>query len=106
MTDVSLLTEDADGTVAVPNLALTFSVEGIELDKAGRGPGWDRRWDELEVVARGTVGVLPDGGNAVAMVIVERDGGRGHRFVLAADDADLTEVWIGERAEDPGLRVT
>lgn len=104
MTDVYLLTQSADGTVAVPNLALTFSVEGIELDKADGGVVWDCGWDELEEMSPLERSVLPDGRDGVAVVIVERDGRRGHRFVLAADDADLTEGWIRERAEAHGLR--
>jgi hypothetical protein len=104
VTDVYLLTQSADGTVAVPNLALTFSVEGIELDKADGGVVWDCGWDELEEMSPLERSVLPDGRDGVAVVIVERDGRRGHRFVLAADDADLTEGWIRERAEAHGLR--
>jgi hypothetical protein len=102
--DVYLLTESADGTVAVPDLALTFSVEGIELDKAEGGVVWDCRWDELEEMSPVERSVLPDGRDGVAILIVERNGGRGHHFVLAADDADLTEGWVRERAEAHGLR--
>jgi hypothetical protein len=98
VTDVYLLTQSADGTVAVPNLALRFSVDGIELDKADGGVVWDCRWDELEEMSPVERSLLPDGRDGVAVVIVERDGRRGHRFVLAADDADLTEGWIRERA--------
>jgi hypothetical protein len=104
VTDVYLLTESADGTVAVPDLALTFSVEGIELDKADGGVVWDCRWDELEELSPAERSVLPDGRNGVAIVVAERDGRRGHRFVLATDDADSTEGWIRERAEAHGLR--
>jgi hypothetical protein len=104
VTDVYLLTEGPDGTVAVPNLALTFSDEGIELDKADGAMVWDCRWDELEEMSPVERSVLPDGRDGVAMVVVERDGLRGHRFVLAAGDAGSTEAWIRERAEAHGLR--
>jgi hypothetical protein len=104
VTDVYLLTESAGGTVAVPDLSLTFSVGGIELDKADGGMVWDCRWDELEEMSPAERSVLPDGRDGVAIVIVERDTRRGHRFVLAADDADLTEGWVRERAEAHGLR--
>jgi hypothetical protein len=104
VTDVYLLTESADGTVAIPDLALTFSVEGIELDKADGGVVWDCRWDELEELSTAERSVLPDGRNGVAIEVVERNGRRGHRFVLASDDADLTEGWIRERADTHGLR--
>jgi hypothetical protein len=104
VTDVYLLTESADGTVAVPDLALRFSGEGIELDRADAGAVWDCRWDELEEMSPAERSVLPDGRDGVAIVIVERDGRRVHRFVLAADDADLTEGWIRDRAHAHGLR--
>jgi hypothetical protein len=105
-TDVYLLTEGADGTVAVPNLVLTFSGQGIELDRADGGMVWDCRWNELEEMSPVERSVLPDGQDGVAIVVVERDGRRGHRFVLVADDPDLTESWIRERAEAHGLRST
>jgi hypothetical protein len=103
--DVYLLTDGPDGAVAVPNLALTFSVAGIELDKkAGGGMVWDCRWSELDEMSTVERSVLPDGGGGVAIEVVEREGRRRHRFVLAVDDADFTERWIRERAESHGLR--
>jgi hypothetical protein len=104
VTDVYLLTESDDGPVAVPNLALTFGAEGIELDKTDGGVVWVCRWDELEEMSPAERSVLPDGRDGVAIVIVERTGRRGHRFVLAADNPDATEGWIRERAEAHGLR--
>jgi hypothetical protein len=104
VTDVYLLTGSADGPVAVPKLALTFSVGGIELDKADGSVVWVCRWDELEEMSPVERSVLPDGRAGVAIVIVERAGRRGHRFVLAADDPESTEGWIRERAEAHGLR--
>jgi hypothetical protein len=50
--------------------------------------------------------VLPDGRSGVVIAVVERDGHRRHRFVLAADDADVTEGWIRDRAGSHGLRTT
>jgi len=104
VTDVYLLTETADGTVAVPNLALRFNAEGIELHKADGAVAWHCRWDELDEMSPVERSVLPDGRKGVAIVVVESDGRRGHRFVLAADDADVTECWIRERANVHGLR--
>jgi hypothetical protein len=104
--NVYLLTESADGTVAVPNLVLRFSVEGIELDKADGGVAWDCRWDQLDEMSPVERSVLPDGRDGVAIVVVERNVRRGHRFVLVTDEPDLTESWIRERAEAHGLRTS
>jgi hypothetical protein len=106
VTDVYLLTESADGTVAVPDLALRFSAEGIELDKADGSVAWDCRWDELEEMSPVERSLLPDGRDGVAIVVVERNGRRGHRFVLVTDEPDLTEGWIRERADAHGLRTS
>jgi hypothetical protein len=103
VTNVYLLTEGADGPIAVPNLSLRFSVKGIVVDKADGGTVWDCRWDELDEMSPVERSVLPDGRDGVALVVVERGGRRGHRFVVGADDADLTEAWIRERAEAHGL---
>jgi hypothetical protein len=106
VTDVYLLTDSADGTVAVPDLALTFSVGGIELDKADGGMVWHCNWDELDELSTVERSMLPDGRAGIAIVVVERSGRRRHRFVLAVEDADFAEGWIRERAEAHGLRTT
>lgn len=104
--DVYLLTEGAEGQVAVPNLALTFGAEGIELEKSDGETVWHCAWDDLEEMSPVERSVLPDGQDGVVVAVVERDGRRRHRFVLAADDADLAEGWIRERAEFHGLRTS
>jgi hypothetical protein len=104
--DVYLLTEGADGQVAVPHLALTFRAEGIELEKSDGETVWDCPWDELDEMSPVERSVLPDGREGVVIVVVERDGRRRHRFVLAADDADVAEGWIRERADSHGLHTT
>jgi hypothetical protein len=102
--DVYLLTAGADGTVAVPHLRLTFRESGLELDKADGELVWDCDWSDLAEMAPIERSVLPDGRDGVVMVVVERDGRRRHRFVLATDDAETTEDVIRSRAGNHGLR--
>ena len=45
--DVYLLTEGAQGPVAVPHLTLTFREGGLELDKADGESVWDCDWSDL-----------------------------------------------------------
>lgn len=102
--DVFLLTEGADGAVAVPHLTLTFRDHGLELDKADGESVWDCDWSELQEMTPVERSVLPDGREGVVMVVVERDRRRRHRFVLATDDAEATEESIRGRAGTYGLR--
>ena len=87
VTDVYLLTETADGTVAVPNLALRFNAEGIELHKADGAVAWHCRWDELDEMSPVERSVLPDGRKGVAIVVVESNvvGGVAERFRATAN---------------------
>lgn len=102
--DVYLLTAGSEGTVAVPNLRLTFRDSGLELDKADGDMVWDCDWSDLVEMAPTERSVLPDGKDGVVMVVVEREGRRRHRFVLATEDADATEDFIRRRAGEHGLR--
>jgi hypothetical protein len=102
--DVYLLTEGAEGDVAVPHLALTFLDSGLTLDKADGEPVWDSPWSQLEEMSPLERSVLPDGRDGVVMVVVERGRGHRHRFVLATDDAASTENAIRDRAVAHGLR--
>ena len=104
MPDVYLLTEGAEGDVAVPHLALTFLDSGLTLDKADGEPVWDSPWSQLEEMSPVERSVLPDGRDGVVMVVVERDRLHRHRFVLATDDAASTEDAIRGRAVAHGLR--
>jgi hypothetical protein len=104
--DVYLLVEGQEGQVAVPDLTLTFGAEGIELDKTDGEMVWDCRWEALEEISPAERSVLPDGRNGVVIEVVERDGCRRHRLVVAADDTDAVEGWVRERAGSHGLRTT
>jgi hypothetical protein len=42
---------------------------------------WDWRWGKLEDMSPEERSVLPDGRDGVAIVVVERDCGLGHRLV-------------------------
>jgi hypothetical protein len=59
--DVYLLTEGADGRVAVPHLTLTFDAAGLALDKTDGEPVWFCGWDKLREMAPVERSVLPDG---------------------------------------------
>ena len=102
--DVYLLTAGAEGQVAVPHLLLTFLASGLQLDKADGGPVWESTWDELEEMSPVGRSVLPDGRDGVVVVVVERDRGTRHRFVLTTDDPTGTEASIRRRAAARGLR--
>jgi hypothetical protein len=102
--DVYLLTEGAQGALAVPHLALTFLDSGLTLDKADGEPVWDSPWSQLDEMSAVERSVLPDGRDGVVMVVVERGRTRRHRFVLATDDAASTEDAIRGRAAAHGLR--
>ena len=105
MPDVYLLTQGAEGRVAVPQLTLSFLPSGIELEKADGEPVWSCAWDDLEAMAPLQRSVLPDGRDGVLIVVTERGRRRRrHRFVLAADDAASTETSIRSRAAAHGLR--
>jgi hypothetical protein len=102
--DVYLLTEGQEGEVAVPHLTLTFLDSGLALEKADGEPVWDSPWAELEELSAMERSVLPDGRAGVVITVVER-GRRGrHRFVLATDDAAVTEADVRARAAAHGLR--
>jgi hypothetical protein len=102
--DVYLLTAGSDGTVAVPDLRLTFRPSGLELDKADGEMVWDCDWSDLVEMGPVERSVLPDGKDGVVMVVVERRRRRRHRFVLTTDDVDATEALIRGRAGRHGLR--
>ena len=104
MPDVYLLTEGQEGEVAVPHLTLTFLDSGLALQKADGEPVWDSAWAELEELSPVERSMLPDGRAGVVIMVVER-GRRGrHRFVLATDDAAVTEAAVRARAAAHGLR--
>ena len=102
--DVYLLTEGQEGEVAVPHLTLTFLDSGLALQKADGEPVWDSAWVELQEMSPVERSMLPDGRAGVVITVVER-GRRGrHRFVLATDDAAVTEAALRARAAAHGLR--
>jgi hypothetical protein len=102
--DVYLLTEGQAGEVAVPHLTLTFLDSGLALQKADGEPVWDSAWAELEELSPLERSIVPDGRAGVVITVVER-GRRGrHRFVLATDDAAVTEAAVRARAAAHGLR--
>jgi hypothetical protein len=102
--DVYLLTGGADGTVAVPQLALTLLPGGIELDKPDGEIVWSCTWPELHELSPVERSVLPDGSDGVVVEVVEKGRrGRRHRFVLPTDDPVAVEELLRRRARDHGL---
>jgi hypothetical protein len=104
--DVYLLTEGADGQVAVPHLTLTFRASGVALGTPDGEVVWDGPWGQLDEMSPVERSVLPDGRDGVVIAVVERGLGRPHRFVLATDDAAVTEASFRDIAAAHGLRTT
>ena len=104
MPDVYLLTDGSAGEVAVPDLTLTFFDSGLALHKADGEPVWDSDWAELTELSPVERSVLPDGRAGVVIAVVERNSRDRHRFVLATDDAVITEAAVRDRAAAHGLR--
>jgi len=102
--DVYLLTEGANGQIAVPHLTLTFLASGIAVDKADGEVVWDGPWDQLEEMSPVERSVLPDGRDGVVIAVVERGLGRPHHFVVATDDVGATEASVRGIAAAHGLR--
>jgi hypothetical protein len=102
--DVYLLTEAQGGEVAVPHLTLAFLDSGLALQKADGEPVWDSAWAELAELSALERSVLPDGRAGVVITVVERRRRGRHRFVLATDDAAVTEAAVRSRATAHGLR--
>ena len=106
MRGVYLLTKDADGQLAVPQLDLSLRPGGIELDKADGGVVWSRTWTELRALAPVQRSVLPDGTDGVVVDVVERGRrGRRHRFVVPSDDPDSLEKLLVRTARAHGLQI-
>jgi hypothetical protein len=101
--DVLLLTEGREGEVAIPHLTLTFLDSGLTLEKADGEQVWECDWTGLSELAPVERCVLPDGRGGVVIAVVEREGRRMHRFVLATDDAVAMEGAVRERAAAHGL---
>jgi hypothetical protein len=102
--DVYLLTEGQAGEVAVPHLTLTFLDSGLALQKADGEPVWDSAWAELEELSPLERSIVPGGRTGVVITVVERGRRDRHRFVLATDDAAVTEAAVRARAAAHGLR--
>ena len=103
---VYLLTEGPDGSVAVPDLEMTFLGDGVAVDKSDGEAVWNAAWSDLAEMSTIERAELPDGHGGVVIVIVERGGRRRlrHRFVLPADDPASTEFSVQGQARAHGLR--
>ena len=70
--DVYLLTEGADGPIAVPHLTLTFRASDVALGTPDGEVVWDSPWGQLEEMSPVERSVLPDGRDGVVITVVER----------------------------------
>jgi hypothetical protein len=102
---VYLLAARSDGEIAVPQLTLSLTPSGIELDKADGAVIWSRSWPELRTMSPVQRSVLPDGGDGVVVDVVERGPrGRRHRFVVPADEPASVEEAVWSHARAHGLQ--
>jgi hypothetical protein len=97
VSEVYLLTEGSQGRVAIPNLQLRFSDDGVELAKEDGELAWHCAWNALDVLSTAGQSILPDGRQGVVMVIIEH-GGRQHRFVLPAVEPEMVQAEVRSRA--------
>jgi hypothetical protein len=97
VSEVYLLTDGSQGQVAIPNLQLRFTDDGVELAKEDGELAWHCAWHALDVLSTAGQSVLPDGRQGVVVVIIEH-GGRQHRFVLPAVEPDVVQAEVRSRA--------
>jgi hypothetical protein len=102
--DVYLVTEGLAGEVAVPHLTLTFLELGLSLAMPDGEPVWEPSWDGLDEISVVERSILPDGGDGVLIVVVEKGRKLRHRFVVGTGDPASTEEAIRVRAAAHGLR--
>jgi hypothetical protein len=76
----------------------------MEVGRADGEPVWSAGWSDLDEMSTQERSVLPDGGDGVVVLVVERGRRRRHRFVLPTDDAGTTEASIRDRARAHQLR--
>jgi hypothetical protein len=100
-------TEDESPTdtfeVGVPGLELTFLETGVELEDPGGRTVWECRWSDMAEMSPAGFAVLPDGGHALQLLAVERNGTRRH-LVVPTEDAEATAASVRRRARSHGLR--
>ncbi len=99
VSDVYVLTDGAQGRVAIPDLELRFMDAGIELSRNNGELAWHCAWSALDVLSTVGLSVLPDGREGVVLVVIEH-GGRQHRFVLPATDPDRVQSEVAARARE------
>ncbi len=106
LTGVYLLPDpdpDAVGSGAGEGLSLTFLDAGVELAGAGGDTVWACDWSDLAEMSPSGYAELPDGGDALQLLAVERSGRRWH-LVVPADDTGTAAASIRSRARSHDVR--
>jgi hypothetical protein len=84
-------------------LSLSFLDRGVELEGPSGRTVWACEWSDMAEISSTGSAVLPDGGSAVQVLALERNGGEWH-FVVPTDDPEATASSIRHRARYHGLR--
>ncbi|HYA67683.1 MAG TPA: hypothetical protein VED63_03025 [Acidimicrobiales bacterium] len=100
MPDAFLLTEDANGQLAVPSLTLVVDATGLTVVKPDGLAGAVVAWDDIvDLQAAGRMRT-PTG--APGLVLEAVTAARTHRFMVPDDRPDELERRIGAMAVGPG----
>ena len=84
-------------------LRLTFTDGGVELVGTGGDTVWECDWSDLAEMSPSGYAELPDGGDALQLLAVERSGRRWN-LVVPADDTETAAASIRSRARSHDVR--
>lgn len=99
---VYLLTNDANGPVAIPDLALVVDQLGLTVLKPDGQVGAVLPWDQVRAFKAAERSSTPQG--QPALVLEATDTLKAHRFVVPAQDPDALQLALGTLASRTGPR--